>query len=100
MAGVKETFDNIDKNLDKFQEEFLSEFLSRVERRTPRVTGRLADSWTGKVAKNKLTVTNPTEYASFIEYGTIYIAPRAMLRTTAAEADQIAEIAAKKAGLK
>lgn len=45
-------------------------------------------------------IFNDVRYASFVEYGTPKMEPRGMLRVTIMEAEQIAEVAAEKAGLK
>ena len=89
----------MDTKLRKFKEEWAVEFLERVRYRTPVRTGALRDGWHQQQKQTSIDVSNTQPYAAYIEYGTPKIAPRAMLRTTLEEADQIAEIATHKAGL-
>lgn len=93
-------FDALIEGCDAFKEEFAAEFQSRAAARTPRVTGALLNSLYSEVTPTGFEVGYTVSYAPFVEYGTTNMAPRAMLRTTAAEAEQIAEIASRKAGLK
>jgi hypothetical protein len=79
---------------------FIEEFLIRVMHRTPVITGTLQAGWEGKVVSDGYEISNNVEYASYVEYGTEKMAPRAMLQTTLAETESILEEAAKKAGLK
>ncbi len=74
------------KQLQKFQDDELEKFLEacaknltarllrNVKERTPSKTGVLRDSWEhGQIIKNgdvyTIEITNPTEYASYVEYG-------------------------------
>jgi hypothetical protein len=84
------------KKIDDFMKEFLEIFLERVVERTPVKTGLLQASWGGEVKGDVITIENPVEYASYVEYGTVKMAPRAMLRTTMEESDQIAQEAMKR----
>jgi hypothetical protein len=94
-----QVFAKLQSGLDEVQTHFKDEFLARVVRRTPRKSGTLAEGWTGTVEPGSITISNPVEYAGFIEYGTQHIEPRGMLRTTVEESEQILDIAMKKAGL-
>lgn len=93
-------FDALIEGCDEFKQAFADEFEARVARRTPHKTGRLVNSLYSQVVPTGIEVGFTVDYAPFVEYGTVNMAPRAMLRTTAAEAEQIAEIAARKVGLK
>ena len=93
-------FAGLNTSLRKFKQEWGIEFVERVRQRTPVVTGALKEGW-GFTAKAKdITIWNTEDYSAFVEYGTIHIAPRGMMRATLRESEQIAEVAAKKAGLK
>ena len=117
MAGIKELFAKYDSQLAGFQEAFKDEFVARVKKKTPKVTGILRDGWEGTVKSNEIEIKNDVDYASFVEFGV----PRhtrttawgkktapyehpgqpavGMMRTTALEGDQIAEVALQKVGL-
>lgn len=100
MSKNSDTFKNIQAALDRFPQEVVNEFLPRVVRRTPRKSGKLQAGWEGSVQDGLIEIKNEVDYAPHIEFGTRHIAPVGMLRATANEAEQIAEIAARKAGLK
>ena len=85
--------------LEKFMSEFGIEFYSRLRRRTPVDTGRLKNSWGMQVKETGVEIWNETPYAAYVEFGTPKMAPRAMLRTTTEEAEEIAEIALRTSGL-
>jgi hypothetical protein len=88
-----------DDLLKKFREEFAKEFLARVKDRTPFVTGVLQEGWDKDITDSAVEIYNNVEYAPFVEYGTYKMAPVGMLRTTALEAQEIAELAKERAGL-
>jgi hypothetical protein len=90
----------LETHLRKFKEQFGIELLERTRARTPVRTGNLRDGWGFKLKDTSIEVYNTQPYATFVEYGTDKIAPRAMLRTSLAEADQITAVAAEKAGLR
>jgi len=91
---------DLDTRLRRFKEEWGVEFLERVRARTPVRTGALQGGWGFDQKKESIDVWNTQEYAGYVEYGTEKMAPRAMLRTTLLEAEQITEVAKEKAGLK
>lgn len=93
-------FVELDTKLVKFKREFASETAKRVEDRTPVVTGALKAGWLTSITQTGFNISNIREYAAYVEYGTPDMAPRAMLRTTLLEADQIAQVAKERAGLK
>lgn len=98
MSNAK-VFEELNIALDGFAEEFADIFMGRVVRRTPVRTGALRNGWTSEVTDNSITVSNDVEYAAHVEYGTYKMEPRRMLTTTIMEAEDIAEQAARKAGL-
>lgn len=77
--------------IQAFKEEFAEALLDRVKQLTPVRTGLLQSSWEAEVADDMITIGNPVYYAEYVEYGTPVMAPRAMLQTTVAEAEQIAD---------
>lgn len=108
-----------------FVTEFLQDLNEEVVRATPVDTGFLRGSWwasigapetsaggidrggDGAVARMNLVAatmpvgqiyfaTNGAAYASFVEYGTARMAPRAFVRGTLARAEMIAEAAARR----
>jgi Bacteriophage HK97-gp10, putative tail-component len=86
--------------LRKFKQAYAEELLARVQRRTPVVTGDLQAGWGTTMHRESFDVWNTKEYADYVENGTPHMAPRRMLKSTIAEGEQIAEIAAAKVGLK
>lgn len=100
MASIKDTFMGMKTGLRKFRHEFGAEFLERVKARTPVVSGRLQAGWDYKLQSYDVVIYNKVHYAGFVEYGTPKMEPRGMLRVTIMEVEQIAEVAAEKAGLK
>jgi len=100
MAAIDKVFLNLNTKLRKFKSEFGMEFRERVEARTPVITGKLQGGWGFEMKATDIEVYNVEPYASFVEFGTEHMAPRGMLRATLLEAEQIAEVAAQKAGLK
>jgi hypothetical protein len=90
----------LETHLRKFKEQFGIELLERTRARTPVRTGNLRDGWGFKLKDTSIEVYNTQPYATYVEYGTDKIAPRAMLRTSIAESDDIAKIAVQKAGIK
>lgn len=100
MADIDKVLAGLKTNLRKFKREFGMEFTERVKARTPVVTGELQAGWGFTEKKDDIEIYNVAPHASHVEYGTPTMEPRAMLRTTMAEAEQIAEVAAQRAGLK
>lgn len=94
QAGEIDQF-NIDLNtrLRNFKKEWALEFLERVRARTPVLTGALKDGWGFNMKQQSIDIWNTQDYAGYVEYGTEKMAPRAMLRTTLLESEQIAQVA-------
>lgn len=97
---IDNVFAGLDTKLKKFKSEFGVELIDRVRQRTPVITGALRDGWGFTNKATDISIWNTEDYAAFVEYGTVHMEPRGMLRTTLLEKDQIAEVAAKKVGLK
>ena len=91
------TLDKDIASIDKFKEEFLSEFMMRVAMKTPVDTGKLKDGWTGEVKGSFISIGNDQPYAEFVENGTAHNAPVGMIKTTAHEGQQVADIAVERA---
>ena len=90
----------LDTKLRRFKEEFGVELLERTRARTPVKSGALKGGWGFTNKKTSIEIYNTQEYAAYVEFGTDKMAPRAMLRTSLLEADQIIEVAKEKAGIK
>lgn len=84
---------DLDTRLRRFKEEFGMELMERVKQKTPVRTGALRDGWGFEQKRESISVYNTQEYAGYVEYGTEKMAPRAMLRTTLLEKEQIAQVA-------
>jgi HK97 gp10 family phage protein len=97
---IEGVFAGLNTKLRKFKQEVGMEFTERVKARTPVKTGHLQNSWGITYKATDIEIYNTQDYCSFVEFGTPHMAPRAMLRTTIAEMDQICEVAAERAGLK
>ena len=78
MSQLQQQMQRLESDFDQFLRQFLLkqalDALARTKDNTPVDTGLLRASWTiGEVQRvgNSLVVTisNPTEYASFVEYG-------------------------------
>ena len=96
MAEIDKVFTGLNTRLRKFKEEFGMEFMERVKQRTPVRTGALQRGWGFQMRQTDIEVYNIQDYATFVEYGTPYMAPRGMLRTTLLEAEDIAQVAAER----
>lgn len=99
-AEIDKVFAGLDTKLLKFKEEYGVEFVRRVRDKTPVKTGHLQASWGFERKATDIEIYNVADYAGYIEYGTEHIPPVGMMRATLEEANQIAEVAAEKAGLK
>lgn len=68
-----------------------AEALRRVKERTPVKTGNAKAAWflvfdvSTDTTRVKARIENPVVYVLYLEYGTIYMGPRPMLRITLAE---------------
>lgn len=85
--------EKLNKELDALHECVMNQCLQRIKEKTPVNTGRLQQSWK---QTDKNTISSDVEYAIYVELGTRYMAPVGMLRTTALEAQSIADGCAKK----
>jgi len=97
---IDKYFIDLDTRLVNFKKEYAMEFQRRVEERTPVLTGALQKGWLNALTQTGFTISNIQPYASYVEYGTEKMAPRAMIGTTILESEQIAKVAKDKAGIK
>ena len=93
MAEIDKVMAGLDTRLRKFKREWGVEFLERVKARTPVITGRLQRGWGFEEKAKDISIYNVVDYASFVEYGTDRMEPRAMMRTTLLEKDDITKVA-------
>lgn len=100
MAGIDDVMAGLDTRLVKFKQEYGIEFMARVKEKTPVESGELQGAWGFTMKAEDIEIYNVAEYAEFVENGTPKMAPRGMLRATMLEAEDIARVAAEKAGLK
>jgi hypothetical protein len=100
MADIDKVLPGLKTRLRKFKQEYGMEFMERVKARTPVRTGHLQNSWGFDMKATDISIYNVADYASYINDGTPYIQPHRMLETTMLEHDDIAAVAAQKAGLK
>jgi len=97
---VEVTFVEIKSKLRRFKEEYAVEMLERIRARTPVLSGALKGGWGQTQRQDGFEIYNTQDYAGYVEYGTVHMAPRAMIRTTLVEKEQIKEVAFEKAGIK
>jgi hypothetical protein len=100
MADIDKVLPGLKTRLRKFKQEYGMEFMERVKARTPVRSGHLQNSWGFDMKATDISIYNVADYASYINDGTPYIQPHRMLETTMLEHDDIAAVAAQKAGLK
>ena len=100
MSTIDNVMAGLDTKLRKFKQEYGIEFMARVKEKTPVASGVLQGSWGFEMKAEDISIYNVAEYAEFVENGTPKMAPRGMLRATMQEAEDIARVAAEKAGLK
>ena len=94
MSGDIDKFTaGLKTRLRRFKEEFGVEFLERVRQRTPVQSGALQKGWGFRQKQDDIEIWNVEPYAAYVEYGTDKMEPRAMLRTTLLEKEEIAAIA-------
>lgn len=92
MAGVSIKIEgDFNYDIDKWVEESMQEVLMRAKGRTPIRTGRLHDSLALVKDDEQYSIVSDTEYASFVEDGTIYMAGVFMIRNSIDELPQILE---------
>ena len=90
---------DLEERLDLAKMYFQNEFLDRWNRRTPVRTGTLQAGNEVHVTDTEFVFVNNVPYFPYVENGTPNMSPVGMLKTTAAESDQIWAKAAKKAKL-
>lgn len=100
MADLNVVFVDLDEQVKKFAAEWSREFVERVKQKTPVVSGFLRDSWYTKTYDNEVEIGNSAPYASYVEYGTLNMEPRAMMQTTLLEKDDISKVATERTGIK
>lgn len=101
MSGeIDKVFFDLKTKLRRFKQEFASEFIQRVERRTPVRTGAMKGGWGQTQKAEGFEVWNTQDYARYVNDGTPRTRPVRMLEVAAAESEQIAALAAQRAGLK
>jgi hypothetical protein len=88
---------NIQKQIEMAKVEFSLEFLKRWNRRTPVDTGTLRKGNTVKTASSQFEFINEVPYFGYVEDGTPTHRPVGMLKTTVLEANEIWNIAMKRA---
>ena len=97
---LKDVLVDLNSRLRRFNQAYAEELLARTERRTPVDTGALQAGWGVAMRQNGFDIYNTKDYAAYVEYGTPHQPPKAMLRTSLAESEQIADVAARRVGLK
>ena len=97
---IDKLFAGLDTKLRKFKREFGVETIERAKRRTPVVSGEMQRGWGFTERAKDIEFYNVSDHAAYVEFGTPKMAPRAPMRTTLLEADDIAKVAKEKAGLK
>ena len=100
MADIDNVLAGLKTRLRKLKQEYGLEFMERVKARTPVRTGHLQNSWGFRMKLTDIDIYNVQPYASFVEYGSLYQAPRGMMRATMLEHGDILAIAARRAGMK
>jgi hypothetical protein len=100
MSNTNETIANdFAKKMDTFMAEFMNEFMRRVAARTPVKTGAAQQGYYIEKDNDVYYLKNTQDYIVYLELGTEYIKPHAMIQTTMLEADDIIAIAKQKAGI-
>ena len=100
MSEIDKVFLGLNTRLKNFRREFGMELIERVKQRTPVLTGEMQRGWGFEMRKDDIEIYNVAPHSAYVEYGTPNMAPRAPLRTTLLEAEDIAKVAAERAGLK
>lgn len=101
MKGeLKDVTVELGTRLRNFKKFYAEELLRRVKARTPVDTGALQNGWGTTMRQESFDIWNTQDYAAYVEYGTEHQPPKAMLRSSLAEGQEIADVAAQKAGLK
>lgn len=91
MSTVKVDLSTMNAVSEQFLQQFMEEFKRRVEEKTPVQTGALRDGWRlTQQGQSEAVLTNTEDYAAAVEYGTVKMEPRAMVRRTIEEREDIA----------
>ena len=78
LSKLKEQLESLQQNFDDFiidlAKEIAKNLLNKVKKRTPVVSGTLRKNWKIDEIKKKgedyiISISNPIEYASYVEYG-------------------------------
>lgn len=96
MSDIAGVFVKLNTRLRRFKQEFGMEFKQRLEDKTPVMTGEMRDGWGFEMKQSDIEIYNTAPHASFVEYGTEKMTPRAPLRRTLLEKDDIAQVAANR----
>lgn len=97
---IDNLFIDLSTRLVKFKKEFAMEFQQRVEHKTPVLTGALKKGWITKTTQTGFNISNIMPYASYVENGTPFMAPRAMIALTVVEIPQITKVVKERLGIK
>ena len=90
------TVEDLDRVATEFVNQVAKEQFDRIVQRTPVREGTARDGWvlTPAAGATPATISNDVEHVIYLELGTYKMAPRAMVRLTLEETDQIvAEVA-------
>lgn len=85
--------------IDQVIDLYAQEVIERTKLKTPVQTGKLQDSWSSRVDSNTVEFRNDTDYAAYVEYGTVKMAPVGMLSTTLNESEVILQGIINQVGL-
>jgi hypothetical protein len=98
MSGeIDKVFAGINTRLRRFKQEVGMETMSRTKQRTPVVSGEMQAGWGFEMKATDIEIYNVSDHAEYVEYGTEHMAPRAPLRTTLLEMDDIMKVALERA---
>lgn len=87
---ISKYVDRTDRRLQEFSTEFPQEIARQIVENTPVKTGNLRASWYASWVGRVYRFTNGAAYAVFVEYGTVFMAPRYFVRSVIDRADEIA----------
>lgn len=82
-----------------FETAFMEEFMRRVAAKTPVRTGAAQRGYYIEEVAGVFYLKNTQDYVIYLEMGTEYIRPHAMVQSTMLEVDDIMQVAKQKAGL-
>lgn len=99
MADLKQVILEMKKKVEGIPQVFADIFVERVKARTPVLSGTLQKAWGTELTPQAVVIKNDVPYAGFVEYGTVHMSPRGMMRATILERDQIMAEATQKVKL-